>query len=426
MATVADYDKVHRELWPEQRVVEEVYVGCPTLGLINKQQTMGYDGKHIALQYGRNQGRSRSFTTAQANVSANTFEKFFVTSVDDYAVFELTGKLIRSNVNPSASFLVDAMERETRGAMEQIKRSLCVNLLGDGTGTRGEIAAASGLTEGGGETVIALKRPADVKNFEPGMNIVAASTATGSLRDSGTSYPIVGVDLLNGTVTVTGTAATTSSWANDDFLFMEGDASNGGTGLPMLAGLRAWVPDTAPSSGESFFTVDRSDYPQQLAGWRFAPSDLGSTTTIRDTILKSYGVMSRMGQKVRSNAPKTIIMNGEDYTDFLDELDSHGTWCEPVRRQGNGVELFYDGIAIQTAIGRAEIFQDDQQEAGRCFAINPSTWTLDSIGPAPAFAEEDGLRLMRKASADTYEGRLYYHAQVYCDAPLFNANIQLP
>ena len=423
MATVADYDKVHRELWPDQRVVQELYEGCPTFGLINKKTTMGYDGKHIALQYGRNQGRSATFTTAQSNVSANSFEKFLVTSVDDYAIFELSGKLIRSNVNPSDAFLVDVMERETRGAMSQIKRSLCVNLMGDGTGVRGQVGPSSAITEGGGDSVIELATPGDVKNFEAGQKVVAAATTTGALRDSGAAYEVIGVDLVNGTITLDGTVTTTSSWADDDYLFTEGDAAAGGS-LKMISGFRAWVPDSAPSA-TAFFGVDRSAYPQHLAGWRFTASGLG-TTTIRETILKSYAQMSRMGSVMQDNFPNVVVLNGEDYGDFLDELDSHSTWHEPVKRAGNGVDLYYEGINIHTPIGKVSVFHDDQQTGGRALCLNPGSWTFDSIGPAPAFAEEDGLRIARKAASDSYEGRLYYHANLYCDAPLFNANIALP
>lgn len=423
-ATLTTYDAVHRELWPDQRVEQELYGDCPSLGLIKKDRTLGYKKKHIALQYGRPQGRSRSLSTAQANVSSSKFEDFEITSVDDYGVMELEGKLIRSSKAPDAAFIVDVLERETNGAMDTIRRSLCINAVGDGTGVRGRMAASSSYSEGGGETVITLAEPSDIKNFEPDMQIVAAATTGGALRDSGAAYPIVGVDLVNGTITVTGTVNATSSWDDDDYLFAEGDARNNtGSNWPMIAGFRAWIPDSAPSS-TAFMGVDRSDYPNHLAGWRFSATGL-STSTHRETILKALSVMTRMGPTMKKNAPDTLLMNGEDVGDLLAELGAANYRTETIQRKGNDVEIYYEGIAIWTPLGKITVFHEDQLPKGRCMAINPNTWTLHSIGMAPRFIDEDGLRFLRKSGSDDFEGRLVYHAQMACDAPLYNANIDL-
>jgi len=110
-ATISTYEAVHRELWPRQRVEQELFSSSAFLGLMRRDTDMGYKGKHIALQYGRPQGRSRQFAKAQANTTSSQFEEFFVKPLDDYAIVKLEAKLVRSSRNPTEAFIVDVLER---------------------------------------------------------------------------------------------------------------------------------------------------------------------------------------------------------------------------------------------------------------------------------------------------------------------------
>lgn len=429
MATFAEYTDVHRKLWPSQRVVDESIKGSPTLGLIKRDGTLGEDTRYIALQYGRPQGRSRAFATAQARAaSGSKFKKFGIKTVDDYGVATWPGKMLRADkIDPA--FIVDVFERESKGAMAQIKRSLNVNLWGTGAGYRGRIAQ-NGIVEAGGNTTITLSDPADAKNFEIGMYVNAGATATGALRDSGAAYPVRAVSLTAGTITLTGTAQTTSSWSEasdpSDYLFAQGDANNNATldGVPgpMLAGIPGWIPTTAPTSGDDWFGVDRSEFVEYLAGWRWTAAGLG-TTSIRETVMRSYAQMTRNGVFDADMRPETLVMNGEDYGELLSELEGK---YDVTERKSPFAEVYYEGVSIQTPIGKCEVFQDFQCPRGRAYALNLASWTLGSIGEAPRVVEDDGLRILRAGSSDDYETRFVYHAQLWCDAPLFNGVITLP
>jgi hypothetical protein len=429
VANFTQYTDVHRKLWPSQRVYDECIKGSPVLGRLRRETDLGEDTRYIALQHVRPQGRSRAFATAQARAANGAqFKKFGIKTVDDYAAATWPGKMLRADkIDPA--FIVDVFERESKGAMAQIARSLNINLWGTGSGARGRIAS-SGLVESGGNTTITLSDPADAKNFEIGMYINAAATATGATRDSGAAYEVIAVDLIAGTVQVSGTAQTTSSWSEasdpSDYLFAQGDANNNATldGVPgpMLAGIPGWIPTTAPTSGDDWFGVDRSAHVQYLAGWRFTAAAL-STTTIRATVLKSFSQMSRNGLYDAENRPETLVMNGEDYGDFLDELDGK---YDVTERKAMDAELYYKGVRIQTPIGDVEVFQDFQCPRGRAYALNLNSWTLGSIGEAPFIVEEDGLRILRSGSADSYEARFAYHANLWCDAPVLNGVITLP
>jgi hypothetical protein len=421
-ATIATYEAVHRELWPRQRVEQELFQSSAFLGLMRRDSEMGYKGKHIALQYARPQGRSRQFATAQANVGSSKFRDFFIDPLDDYAVVQLEGKLIRSSKNPSDAFIVDVLERETNGAMDTLRQSSSFNACGDGLAVRG-VVDAGGISESGGNTIIVLDAPDTVKNFEEGMVIVAAATATGATRGSNAGYEVIGVNAQTGTVTVSGTAITTSSWAAGDSLFQQGDAQNGGSARPMLAGFFAWIPSVTPTSGDSFFGVDRSDFPNHLAGWRLTAAGL-STTTIRETLMKSMSTMARMVPK--GKAPSVAVMNPEDKGDFLAELEVANVWNETIERRGEDANIYYQGIRVQSPIGPLDVFDEPQWPKGRVGLVNPQTWQFHTIGEQPEWIEEDGLRFKRRESSDNFEARMVIHPQVSCDAPLYNANVLLP
>ncbi len=423
MAALADYDEVHRELWPDQRVVDESFEGAPLYGLIRKDPAMGEKVRHIALQYGRPQGRSRTFATAQSNADSSKYEEFQIKTVDDYGVGTLTGKLLRSS-KIGGAMLVDAMDRETQSAFAQVRRSAHIGIFGNASGARGVIASG-GITDGSGIATITLANAADIKNFEVGQSLVAAATELGSLR-AATAYPIQSLNLAAGTLVVTGTAAATSSWAAGDTLFTEGDAANGAsfTGLPgpMLAGLSAWIPTTAPTS-TAFFGVDRSVDSVRLGGWRFTAAGLGATT-IFETIMRGCSAMSRAGDM---KAPDIAVLNGEDYGELLADIAATSAGNgESIKRKADKADVYYSGVRIHTPIGPVDVFHDPQCPQGRGYLLNLSSWTLGSIGQVPFFVEEDGLRILRSSSADSYEFRMAYHAQLYCNAPLWNAVLTWP
>lgn len=424
-ATISTYEAVHRELWPRQRVEQELFSSSAFLGLMRRDTDMGYKGKHIALQYGRPQGRSRQFAKAQANTTSSQFEEFFVKPLDDYAIVKLEAKLVRSSRNPTEAFIVDVLERETMSAMSALRQSSSMNACGDGTGVRGRVGPTGGtsITESGGNTIIILASPSDAKNFELGQEIAAAATTTGTLRDSGATYPVIGVNVATGTVTLQGTAITTSSFAINDYLFQDGDAANNSGVTPMLSGFFGWIPNADPTAGDNFFGVDRSAFPNHLAGFRFTAAGM-STTTIRATILQAAARMSRIVDKAR--APNVCLMNPEDKGDFLDELEVANVWNETIERRGEDANLYYQGIRVQTPIGPIDVFDEPQWPKGRVGLVNPAHWALHTIGDQPEWDEMGGGRFRKNESADTYEARAVIHPQVSCDAPLYQANVLLP
>ena len=123
-----------------------------------------------------------------------------------------------------------------QAGINNISASLAQSLYGDGTGAKGQSASNS--------SPITLVNINDITNFEVGMVIVAASSATGSIRSG--SGAITAVDRDAGTITYTGTI--TSLTAND-YLFTQGDAPNGGANVK-VSGL---PPDSSSAPAPTAF-----------------------------------------------------------------------------------------------------------------------------------------------------------------------------
>lgn len=416
VANLAVYDETHRAQWPDQRVAQLFYKGNPFMGLVRKDTTMSEKKRHVAVQYGRPQGRSRQYGVGKANLTASRYEDFEVDTVDEYGFGAFSGKLLRS-AEVGDNFIVDVFERETKSAISTIKHSLAIGMYGDGSGQRGVISGAP--SEAGGSTTIQLATPADIKNFEIGMQLVAADTPTGALR-AATAYTVTVVDLVAGTFTVSGTAATTSSWQDGDFLFVEGDPSAGAAGnRPMMAGIGGWIPLVAPTAGDSWFNVDRSADPVRLAGWRFTESGLGATTHF-ETIMKAAANMTRAGDV---EAPDICLMSGEDMGELLSDLEaSSAAQGETIKRSARDIaDVYYRGVRVMTPIGDIEVYKDPQCPRKRGYLLNLNSWTLGSIGECPQFIDEDGLRILRNGTADQFTFEMVSHHNLYCDAPLYNA-----
>ncbi len=54
------------------------------------------------------------------------------------------------------------------------------------------------------------------------------------------------------------------------------------------------------------------------------------------------------------------------------------------------------------------------------------TWKFHSLEKAPMIIEADDQKLLRDATADSFEGRMAYYANLACTYPGSNVNETLP
>lgn len=298
-STASNQVAILKELYPEDGhfMQDLVYKKNPLLALIPKDESIdGMAGKYIPVPtvFGAPQGRSATFSNAQGNQTAPYDVSFFVYRASNYQIVTITNELIESTRTNAGAF-VDAVKLNMDTGFRNMSNDLALSLFGDGTGKRGVISSIS-------TGVITLADPSTVVNFEVGMSLVAYSVS-GTTYTQSTSAAIgyvIAVNRSAGTVTVSasagGAAGTPTNWSTSfPNLAVQGDIAFGSltqtTQFLKVTGLAGWLPTTAPSSGDSFWGVDRSQDVTRLAGVRFD----GSSESIEEALIDAASLVAREG-----------------------------------------------------------------------------------------------------------------------------------
>lgn len=267
----------------------------PLLAMLNKYESFGGKNLPVPIRIGIPQGRSQDFATAQANKTASKYRDFVLTRVHDYALASIDNETLEASRGDANAF-VEAAISEIDGAIQSATRSLAVSLYRKKSGSIGKIGSSTNVTT----AVIQLDDVESVTNFEVGM-VLEASTADGGGSVKATARTITAVDRDLGQVTVNSNLNTGTAWAVADFLFVDGDYD------AKISGLLSWLPSSAPTSGDNFFSVDRSVDVTRLAGIRFD----GSALPIEEALISAASRAAREGGK-----PDTCFMSYSKYADL--------------------------------------------------------------------------------------------------------------
>lgn len=385
--------------YTNDRIENMVYSDNPLLAMLPKMEQFGGDSLPIPIIYGNPQGRSSTFTTAQANKGSSQLQKFVLTRAKDYSLASIDNETIEASEGNANAFM-SAATTEIDGAFQSITRSLAIALYGSGSGSIGSVANSLFAT-----TVLDLNEIEDITNFEVGMKlVVSASDGGGSVRAG--SLTVVGVDRDLGKVTTSVNLSTgIAAIAQNDFIFVEGDYDK------KIKGLRAWLPDSAPSA-TPFFSVDRTKDVTRLGGIRFD----GSALPIEEALVAAASRVAR-----ESGKPTQCFLS---YSKFSDLEKALGSKVQYVDLKVNA-EIGFRGILINGPRGVIQVVPDQNCPNSRAFMLQMDVWKLYSLGKCPKILDSDGLKMLRESSADAVEVRVGYYAQLGCRAPGWNANIKL-
>ena len=415
-----------KELYTDDKeyMKDLVYKENPFLALVPKNESPdGFAGKYIPvpLEYGTPQGRSHSFSNAQAQQTPTALVSYFVYVIEDYQLVTITNLLMEQTKTNAGAF-VDAAKLQMDGGFRNITNNIAFELFGDGTATRGISSAAStqnGVVVSG--TVLPLTNPQQIVAFEVGMLLVASSSAGGA--PSADTVLITAVDRANGIVSGTASASSLSgNWAigsGSAFLSISGDipsagASNTGSFLA-LSGLAAWLPIVTPSASDSFWGVNRSADPTRLAGCRFN----AQSYTIEEGLTNALAFLNREGGK-----PDLCVMDFASYASLVNAL---GAKVQYVQVNHDEVEVAFEGITFQSAYGRVTILADRSCPPQTAYLLTMNTWKLRSLGKVPHILTYgmEGLEGLRVGNADALEIRIGYYGNLICSAPGWNCVVQL-
>jgi len=394
-----------KELYDDQKIANLVYKNNPFLAMVPKMEEFGGKYMPIPLIVNTSQGRSATFSSAQGNQTAATVESFALTRVANYSIAQIDNQTMLASKTDKMAFINGATV-VIDGAIRALTNSLATQIFRDGSGAIGVISASSTLGN------IVLTNASDVVNFEVNMTLEARDPSTGTLRTGGPAY-VVAVNRTTGVVQVSGSMGGAvgvglGSWAAAalDTVNVVGDYNLG------IKGLAAWVPTTSPTSA-SFFGVDRSTDPTRLGGVRFN----GSSQSIEEAVIDASLLVAREG-----GTPDVCIMNFASYAALEKSL---GAKAQYISFDGPA-KLYYPGILINGAAGQIKVFPDRSCPAKTAYLLQMDTWKLYSLGPAPHIAKyADGLEMLRVYNSDAAELRVVSYANLGCNAPGFNAVVQL-
>lgn len=290
------------------------------------------------------------------------------------------------------------------GAIRSATNSTASAIFRSGTGSIGQVSGAPAAG------VITLANSADVVQFEVNMVLQANPTDGGTPR-AALGY-VVAVNRSGGTITVSatgmgGAAGNPALWAANDYLLVQGDLN------AKASGLSAWLPFTAPTSGDNFYGVDRSVDTWRLGGGRYD----GSAQSIEEALIDASSLVAREGGK-----PKVCVTNFSSWGALEKSL---GAKCVYIDHKGPA-EIAFRGIRVHGANTTIDVFPDRNCQANTGYLLQMDSWALEGLGDVPQILRYgDGLEMLRVYNSDAGEVRVGAYYNLRTNAPGWNCNVKL-
>lgn len=388
IATQASQIALYKRLYPKG-IADVMYKKSIALADCKKKTDFGGEGAYINIATAGTSGGSSDFATALANQGPSVQKRFFITHRKEYQIATVDGLAIATSKDDKMSVL-RTLKAEMDKANYKFTLALSSKFFGNAGGALGQISATSNV----GTATITLATPADIVKFEIGDFIQTSSdNGSGSSPAGLTSTAqaqIVNLDRGTGTLTLNGNWSTLlPGTLASYFIFRPGDYANA------FSGLGGWNPITAPTSGDSFFGMDRSvgDLTRQ-AGDRY----VGTGSSYEDSILSA----SAQAAMLTSRLPRTYV-NPLDFVGLVKELGSKRIVDAKNREGSTG----FKGIEVYTPTGVTEVVADPFAPKGYGRMVDPDDITLMTAGECPGPLNWGGAQSTQVlANADAVQFRI--------------------
>ena len=380
------------------------------------RKTTSFKGrkKDFAIQLGMTPGVSHTFSHAQANADAEAFEAWNVTRGKDYAVIKVDREAYEAAEGDGAQvdYVVRQVETARATAKWRMNRAFYRN--------HGVALARLDASAGGGGTDTLLVREQyryDLRILSAGMQLVSSNT-------DGTSGS---VDANPGTVGAINTAAGTivnasgnwnASFANSDYIFLEGDFGAG------FRGWESWNPLSAPSA-TPFFGVDRTRQIQKLSGHR--PVATTEDVTLENFLLRAITENAIYGGRKKLRMYWNTLHN----TQLIRELGSSTrydkTTVSAMSSSGPVANVGYRAITIIVDNRELEIVADPDAPLHQGYLGDPDGFTFEGLGEAVRVLKykDDSFMWSRLGDADAMESRIGTIGQFVMHSPGSFSNLDL-
>lgn len=359
---------------------EVLYKHCPTMSVLRKSTDFVGEARAIVNVIAGTMGSATAGTAFAADTDAKLI-RFLVTRKKDYAAANLDGETMLASASQKGA-IARSLKTQVDGAMYTINRSIALGLFGNGGGARGQGDGSWTITG----SVITLSDANDIVNFEVGYVLEFGSTdGTSGSKRVGT-VTVTAVDRVAGTVTVSAAdiSAAVASVANDDYIFRQGDF-----GLA-ASGFRAWCPDATPSA-TAFYGVDRTVDPVRLGGQRW---------TAQSTVLEEDLIDFCAAARVNGANFDYISMNPKRVA----QLDKSG--YSKVWLQTDVKTVGFEAMKVKAGSSNLIVIPDPNCPYARSYLFERDALEVASLEDLPHFIQDDSLKYLRSASADSIQFRL--------------------
>lgn len=380
-----------------------------------------FPGKYFPnpVVYGLTQGASATFATAYANQTSANVAEFLVTRVADFSLATIDGQLLAAAQTDPGAF-IDGSELMIDAAWQTATNRIASAQYRNGAGTFAQLSAFTNVS--GTTYTLTLVNPDDAVFLEKGQVLYAVAAADGSGTVSTDSALVTAVDRNAGTATVT--AASSTAWTANYYLVVAGDIPtttnnnfqpSGSTvtnRLLKLSGFDGWLPTTAPTSGDSFFNVDRSLDVTRLAGVTFD----GTGLSLEEALLQGTGRIAMQGGRVDTGA-----VSFATYTALITSMGSKVVYVD--EKVG---EIGFRGVQVNGANSVMSVFPDRNCADGKIYALEMDSWVLRSQNEAPHILKYmDQIEILRVPGLDQAELRVGGYMNQYCKLPGHNGVISV-
>ena len=231
-------------------ILKEVYIGRVNAQLDSEPTTYNriktktnsqkYGGKYIEfpIHVERNSGLgARSEGQALPNAGQQKYRQAQLKPKDFYAAFELTGQVF-DYVTEDYQAFANLVSEESNRVKDDCQVDRNRQVFGDGTGTIGIVASVAGQ-------VITLSKAGQYAfRFQDGMNVDIQTGNTDTVRQTGIT--VTDIDLVNNTITVTGTL---TGVVAGDVIVRKGNYGLEWTGLAAIINDTNSLYGIAPTNG---------------------------------------------------------------------------------------------------------------------------------------------------------------------------------
>lgn len=309
----------------------------------------------------------------------------------NYGRIQLSGPVIRAMRSDRGSF-TRAIESETRGVTNDLKRDVNRQLWGD---TSGQIvafavnAAVNTLTLGAATTRVQQRQ------IEVGMVIDIGSAANSTSVAEFRTVTAVNFAALPGTITINGAAVTT---ATTDFLYRSGLNPGGSADGVELTGMRDIVDDAG-----ALFNVNPATDPVWAS---FVDANGGVNRAVSENLF----AMVMHNVQIRS---------GEDLNMWISSDGVHRAYANLLTAQKRFVNTLdlkggFKGLDVAAGGTSVALTWDRDTPSNRAFGVNTSHLFQYEMSDWD-YMDKDGAVLSRRPNVDAYEATLFKYHELTTD-----------